>query len=249
MFPQSLGHFSHSPTYTGDEEWTAPSALMVTSYHGANKPTALKISSFLKLSLPQRYILKAPVFQPGPWARGFLKATLAGRVRNKKTIIVSIFSMPDLQVTHFHEENTHTFFYFPFSIKIFFEVFFAAPDVLCQTEFYQVLSFPLLTSGWTDIMAVFPSDYTSLLPSSRSFIIFRLHLANSFLFHNASIFLGILHSWASRRWSWNINQLPWAPLLSRILSQNILPSKFLKRPKSALQNYRFVILLCPLGFL
>ena len=52
--------------------------------------------------------------------------------------------------------------------------------------------------------------------------------------------------WAWRRWSLNINHLSWAPLPSRALSHGTLPSRSLKRPKSALPNSRVVSLLCTL---
>ena len=41
----------------------------------------------------------------------------------------------------------------------------------------------------------------------------------------------------------NINQLSWAPFSSRALSHGTLPSRFLKRPKSALLKSRAVSLL------
>ena len=44
----------------------------------------------------------------------------------------------------------------------------------------------------------------------------------------------------------NINKLSWAPLPSRALSHGTLPSRSLKRPKSALLKSRVVSLLCAL---
>lgn len=44
------------------------------------------------------------------------------------------------------------------------------------------------------------------------------------------------------RWSFNIPQLSWVPLLSRALSKGTLPRRFVKSPKSAYLKYRTVIL-------
>lgn len=49
--------------------------------------------------------------------------------------------------------------------------------------------------------------------------------------------------WVWRWWPLNINQLSWATVPSRALSYGTLPSKTLKRPKSALLKFGIVILL------
>ena len=59
------------------------------------------------------------------------------------------------------------------------------------------------------------------------------------------------HFWAERRWS-SKNQ-PGIPLISRAVSQEILPSRSLNRPRPALLESMVMILLivvlCPLGIL
>lgn len=50
-------------------------------------------------------------------------------------------------------------------------------------------------------------------------------------------FVGMHCSWAWRRSSLNINQLPWAPLTSKALSHGTLSSRSLKRSKSALLRF------------
>lgn len=50
---------------------------------------------------------------------------------------------------------------------------------------------------------------------------------------------------AWRKWSLNINQLPWAPFVSRAISHGALPGRSLKMPKFALQGGEPAFLLHP----
>lgn len=67
----------------------------------------------------------------------------------------------------------------------------------------------------------------------------------SWLFNLISSFLGCISPELGGDDPW-VNQLSWFPLPSRALPHGILPSRFLKRPNSALLKSRVVILLCSL---
>lgn len=60
------------------------------------------------------------------------------------------------------------------------------------------------------------------------------------------VFVGMHCFWVQKSWSFNINQLSWAPLLSRTLCHRTLSSRSLGSPKSPLLNSSAVGLLLSL---
>lgn len=99
-----------------------------------------------------------------------------------------------------------------------------------QIHFHLCLSFPNFTPGCSDIITVFlPPCFYPLYISSlwmsftrSSFFIHVGHVA----FFSDSLFVGMHCSWMWRSWSLNINQLPWAPLPSRVFFLWTLPSGY-----------------------
>lgn len=178
---------------------------MGASLHGANKPHVLQISSFLEVSLTQRYTLLAPTsFSAWPQSHGIPEShTCWMRKKQRRQSGPQHFLLSPVNRSPVDFRRTPTYsLIFLQPLRPLLKPFWLPLMSFARLNSVRPLASLTLISGWTDTMAVFLSGYTSLLPSSRGFIILRLCLANDFLFHNAGLltlssdglFLGIPRS-------------------------------------------------------
>lgn len=127
---------------------------------------------------------------------------------------------------------------------------FLLPCSLTRLNYCWALPFLILSLHPQELFLCSSSDTYNFLPILYACFSWLSVPRSSLLIHKGLValllnflFIGMVCSWASKRWSSNIIQPAWSPLPSIALSYGTLSGKSMKRPNFALLMFRAVILL------